>query len=76
MTDWTREKIQEYLAEHGKDIGAAAVRGHRQSQQIVSLYTMHWRVPGDPGALGLLGGALEELEKDRLGSEEAAERGD
>lgn len=75
MSDWTTEKIQEYLTKHGRDIAQAASNGHIQSQRVRDLYTLHYRCPKDPGAHGLLAGALDELEKDRISSEEAAEIG-
>lgn len=75
MKEWTIGQIQEYLKKHGQDIGEAASRGHTQSARVIELYKLHHRCPGDPGAHGLLAGALDELEKDRIASEEAAEIG-
>lgn len=70
----THEEVLSYITKHGHEIGAAAVRGHTPSQQVVSLYTMYQRRT-EQATLGLLSGAIHELERDRIVSEEAAERG-
>jgi hypothetical protein len=75
MKEWTIEEIQTYLKKNGRDIGEAAGRGHPQSVRVIELYTLHHKRPGDPGAHGLLAAALDELEKDRIASEEAANIG-
>jgi hypothetical protein len=44
-------------------IKAAAAKGDRQATQIINLYQMHVRCPGDPGAPALCRAAFDEWNK-------------
>lgn len=63
----TMEQVYDYLKVNGLKIGELAKKGNKLARQIIGLYDMHHKCPGDPGAQGLLMASLEEYIEDREG---------
>jgi hypothetical protein len=57
------EQAVNYLKTNGPKIGNAAQGGDVYARNIIDLYKLYARCPGDPGAQGLLIAAVKEHQK-------------
>lgn len=57
-------EVHEWLRKNGVTVGNEARAGNKQAQSIIDAYKMHHDQPNDPGALGVLAGAIEQFKGD------------
>lgn len=62
----TADQVIEQLKTEGKEIGAKASKGDKKALEVIKMYDMVYKCPGDPGARVFLVEAYNSFKRSRI----------